>query len=143
MWATIFFGTVVSYVILAGDGNIFSATRMSWVILLAVGAYWLYFFSDALRQNRRAAYSVDKVERVISTGVYGIVRHPIYSADMLLSWAAFLIYPTWWLLGGVIWLHLVMLFWIQAEEAALTEKFGDEYTRYKKSVPMIIPFFHT
>lgn len=83
---------------------------------------------------------VEKNQKVIDTGLYGIIRHPMYSATILLflsmplvlgsifSFAIFLIYP------------VIIAKRIKNEEKVL-EKDLKGYTEYKKKVKYkIIPF---
>jgi protein-S-isoprenylcysteine O-methyltransferase Ste14 len=110
----------------------------SWLIFPAV-VYWLYFFLGALKVHRRAALSADKIDRLVTEGVYAQVRHPIYAADIILGWSVFFSYPDVRFLLGAHWLMFVLLFWMRREEAALTEKFGEEYAAYRSRVPKIFP----
>lgn len=108
-------------------------------IIFPAVVYWLYFFLCAAMVHRRAALSADKIDRLILKGVYARVRHPIYSADIILGWSVFFFYPDIRFLAGALWLTLVLLFWIKLEENALIEKFGVEYQEYMRQVPKIFP----
>jgi protein-S-isoprenylcysteine O-methyltransferase Ste14 len=78
---------------------------------------------------------------LITRGIYGIIRHPIYTSYLCL----FFSFP---LLTGSLWGTLAMAgvcaIWfgsrIPAEEAMLEEAFGDEYRRYKARTRRLIPF---
>lgn len=124
--------------------------RFQWVILpdwvLWVGAiifllsYLLY--AEVLRENTYLSRTVEvqNGQKVIDTGLYGIVRHPMYSATIILflsmplvlgsiiSFAIFLTYP------------MIIAKRIRNEEAVL-EKDLDGYIEYKRKVKYkIIPF---
>ena len=79
---------------------------VNWVAAAAfLGAYLLY--GEVLRENAwlSRTIGVQEGQKVVSTGLYGIVRHPMYSATLLLflsmplvlgsaiSFLVFLIYP--------------------------------------------------
>lgn len=138
MWFIIL-GGIITFYYLAGDATVFSKNMFTSLMVVPAFIYWIYFFTAAIRQNKRAALSADKAKRIVTSGVYGIVRHPIYSADILLGWSLFLLFPRWWVLIGIVWLSVIMLIWMRLEEKALTEKFGNDYLEYKHKVPMIIP----
>jgi protein-S-isoprenylcysteine O-methyltransferase Ste14 len=76
--------------------------------------------------------------RLVTTGAYGIVRHPLYTTALLALWCfpvltsgtlAFDLGATVYLLVGSEW-----------EERRLIEQFGEEYLRYRKKVARLIPF---
>lgn len=96
--------------VLAGLDHRFGWSNMSLAVtviasVLFLGAYGLY--AEVLRENAYLSRTikVEEGQTVISTGLYGVVRHPMYAATILLflmmplvlgSWYAaivFLIYP--------------------------------------------------
>ena len=79
-----------------------------------------------------------------TTGVYSLLRNPLYLGNYLMMFGVItMISPGAW------WLPLVfsLAFWIyyeriiMAEEAFLSEKFGDEYSKYAAKTPVIFPRF--
>lgn len=105
-----------------------------------LGAYLLY--AEVLRENAYLSRTirVEEGQKVIDTGLYGIVRHPMYSATLLL----FLTIP---LILGSLWAFLIFLAYpailavrIRGEEALL-EKELEGYRAYKEKVKYrLIPF---
>jgi len=79
--------------------------------------------------------------RVIDTGPYGIVRHPIYTgliAGMLVTGIAIGLVTT--ILGAIL-ISLGMWQKGRMEEVFLSKELGeDAYGAYCRRVPMIIPF---
>lgn len=75
------------------------------------------------------------------SGLNKYVRHPLYFATLLIIWGYFLIRPTLLVLviNCVISVYLVV--GTKFEEKKLIAEFGEQYVRYKKRVPMLIPFF--
>ena len=124
--------------------------RFSWIVLPAwmtyaaaavfLLAYALY--AEVLRENTYLSRTVEVQEnqKVIDTGLYGIVRHPMYMATLFL----FLSMPL--VLGSVI-SFIVMLAYIpiiarriRNEEQVLEEGL-EGYAEYKKRVKYrVIPF---
>ena len=84
------------------------------------------------------AYNTD---RLCTTGVFGICRHPIYSA-----WICFIVPGmAFWansLLSFTTPLVMYVLFkvLIKKEDRYLKEKFGSEYQLYKEKTPELMPF---
>lgn len=103
--------------------------------------YWLYFFGGAILVHHKAPLSAEKIDKLVTEGVYNKVRHPIYSADIVLGWGIFLLYPSINFFLSAVWLTLVLLFWMKLEERALIKKFGNEYLEYRERVPMVLPRF--
>lgn len=115
-----------------------------WVVIvgavLFVIAYAIY--AEVLRENAYLSRTIEVQEgqKVIDTGLYGVVRHPMYSATILL----FLAMP---LILGSIFAFLVFLiypfiiaFRIKYEEEFL-EKELEGYKEYKQKVKWrMIPF---
>ena len=75
------------------------------------------------------------------SGLNHYVRHPLYFATLLIVWGYFITLPTLmvFVIACVISVYLVV--GTKLEEKKLIAKFGDQYLRYKKRVPMLIPFF--
>ena len=124
--------------------------RMHWFILptsftavasiVFLVSYGLY--AEVLRENTYLSRTIEVQEnqKVIDTGLYGIVRHPMYSATLLL----FLSMP---LVLGSVYAFIIFCAYpfiiakrIRSEELFLEEKL-DGYIEYKKKVKYrLIPF---
>lgn len=107
---------------------------------LFIIAYILY--AEVLRENTYLSRTIEVQEgqKVIDTGLYGIVRHPMYSATLLL----FLSMP---LVLGSVWSFFIFLaypFIIAArlkDEEKLLEEELEGYREYKEKVKYrLIPF---
>ena len=124
--------------------------RFGWFILpksVSIGASILFLiayilYAEVLRENTYLSRTIQVQEnqRVVDTGLYAIVRHPMYSATLLL----FLSMPI--VLGSVYSLVIFLIYpfiiakRIKGEEAFL-EKELPGYTEYKQKVKYrMIPF---
>jgi protein-S-isoprenylcysteine O-methyltransferase Ste14 len=79
--------------------------------------------------------------RIVDTGPYGIVRHPIYTGLMVSAFSTALIKGTAVALAGAA--VITWSFWLKArlEEKFLGAELGEEaYGGYRRRVPMLIPF---
>jgi protein-S-isoprenylcysteine O-methyltransferase Ste14 len=74
-------------------------------------------------------------------GLLKIMRHPLYSASLLIIIGYFLFHPTYSSAISCSLLILYILIGIQLEERKLIQQFGDQYIEYKKNTPMLIPKF--
>jgi len=105
---------------------------------LVAGA-WLGL-SGLMAVGMRVAETHSTPGGLVTTGVYSLVRHPQYlgwllahvGASILASAQASLLFTP--VLVAVVYLIS------RAEEADLSEAFGDEYRRYQEKVPMLIPW---
>lgn len=92
----------------------------------------------AFREFRRAKTNIEPwkpTTAIVSSGVFGFSRNPVYLAMTLLYTGVALLLDSMWILLLVIpVLFLITVGVIWREEKYLTEKFGDEYLNYKKQV---------
>ncbi len=76
------------------------------------------------------------------TGVYSIIRHPLYLGNYLI-WIGIVVFT----FNVYFFVIISLLFWLYyerimfAEERFLEKKFGDEYINWSKKVPAFIPAF--
>lgn len=92
------------------------------------------------RRGMKAVFGTDRQEaELIDTGVFSLIRHPIYTGAILFYLGAVLI--TLSLISAGFWLIIVLayIFIARAEEQILTEAFGEKYTAYKKKTGMLFP----
>ncbi len=75
------------------------------------------------------------------SGLNQYVRHPLYFASLLIVWGYFIICPTLMVLVIACVISVYLVVGTKLEEKKLIAEFGDQYLRYKKRVPMLIPFF--
>ena len=111
----------------------------SFIFLIS---YLLY--GEVLRENTYLSRTIEvkKNQKVIDTGLYGIVRHPMYSITILLFLSIPLILGS--LVSFVIFLNypFIIIERINSEEKIL-EKELKGYKEYKKKVKYkLIPFIY-
>jgi protein-S-isoprenylcysteine O-methyltransferase Ste14 len=78
---------------------------------------------------------------VIEKGVFGVVRHPIYLSEILFYLGLLMLSLS--LAAAGVWIVAIGFFHYisRYEERLLLARFGDEYKRYMRDVPMWIPRF--
>ena len=106
-------------------------------IFFVVGI-WLWV-SAAIKEKLQDNIIANKL---ITTGVYSVVRNPIYSAFAFVLTGVLLIYSNLYLLllPFVYWVLLTIMM-RATEEKWLLEQFGDEDRDYCKRVNRCIPWF--
>jgi len=80
--------------------------------------------------------------RLVVSGLYRYVRHPLYLFGLVLLWL--LPQMTWNLLAFNLGATAYILVGIQFEERRLLKEFGQVYADYQRNVPMLVPLtkFH-
>ncbi|MBO5868398.1 MAG: isoprenylcysteine carboxylmethyltransferase family protein, partial [Oscillospiraceae bacterium] len=108
--------------------------------ILFLVAYGLY--AEVLRENAYLSRTV-KVEEgqtVVDTGLYGIVRHPMYAATILLFLVMPLLLGSWYGLIPFAFYPLIIIIRLKDEEELLTRELTG-YAEYKKKVKYrLFPF---
>ena len=141
MWTIAALGGLLARRLFPHAPLLFDARPYSLILLIAAFIVWLSLFGAALTRNREVARSAANVRHLRTSGIYGVVRHPIYAADMLLTIAILAYIPTAWTLAAGSWLVVVLTFWTYLEEGVLIRRFGETYTAYKEAVPRLVPRF--
>jgi protein-S-isoprenylcysteine O-methyltransferase Ste14 len=104
-----------------------------WIISAVLG--WLPIFALKKRGGVAKGRSYVHTTTLVKTGIYSIVRHPQYTAGLLLGLALMLIsqsYPA--IALGVVVVVLLYIDMIMTDKGEI-EKFGDEYREYMGKVP--------
>ena len=103
-------------------------------------AYLLY--AEVMRENAYLSRTikVEEGQTLVSTGLYGIVRHPMYMATLLLFMVMPLVLGSWWALIPFAFYPAIIISRLKDEEELLTRELAG-YVAYKEKVKYrIIPF---
>lgn len=94
-----------------------------------------------LGRNWSISLEIRSEHRLVKTGVYRLIRHPMYSSFFLLALAQILLLPNW-LAGasGLVGVGLLYKFRIRQEERMMLERFGADYRDYMASTKPLIPW---
>ena len=81
-------------------------------------------------------------KKILSTGIFGIVRHPMMWSITFVLMGESITYGSFILILWLIaWVRIGHLIVVNYEEPQLERRFGDEYIKYCKKVPRWIPRF--
>jgi len=118
----------------------------SWTLLLLSIALVL----PAVRLLRRvgrhdtaradpALMGFEKTAALVTTGIFGWIRHPMYASLLALAWGVFLKHPSWpgAALAAVATIALVVT--AKRDEAECLAYFGEDYAEYMKRTCRFIP----
>ncbi len=105
-------------------------------ILFYVGAASiLYFAMSTLGPIFSPSLQIAKEHTLITSGIYGHMRHPMYTAALLILIGQSLLLPSaagW--ISAIIAFALLLFIRIPAEETMMIAEFGNEYRDYMNHV---------
>ena len=110
-------------------GVMLTGLALTWWARIHLGCLW----SSAITRKEK--------HRLIETGPYAFVRHPIYTGLIIALLATAAIEATLVALLGA--LLIVLGLWVKAraeERFLMTELGPDAYESYRRRVPMLVPF---
>jgi protein-S-isoprenylcysteine O-methyltransferase Ste14 len=122
-------------------------TLPSWAgwlgVVILAGALFVFWRSHAdLGLNWSPSLEIREKHELITRGIYGVIRHPMYASQWLWVIAQSLLLQNW--IAG--WLDLIVFIFfytlrVKAEEQMMLEQFGDQYRSYMQNVGAVIPKF--
>jgi len=113
------------------------------VLLLVVGSTLCLWTIYSFIKARGSPVPLNPPQRLVTTGLYSRVRNPMVAGWIIMmfgvgvllnSISLILIFTPLFLLLNILYLKTI-------EEKEMEKKFGQEYLKYKESVPMFIPRF--
>jgi protein-S-isoprenylcysteine O-methyltransferase Ste14 len=114
----------------------FEPETIAWlgVGLCLAGLAMLLWSLVAFGRSFRVGIDTEAPDKLVTTGVFGFSRNPIYLGFACILLGEFLIFPNWILLA-----YLVAGFWllhrqVLREEAFLRQHYGQEYDEYAQRV---------
>lgn len=138
-------GIVPVVYIISGIPALANRPHLPWVAMLGilVAALALYMFHlthSALGRYWSVSLQMRQEHKLITNGVYGRIRHPMYSAFWLWAIAQALLLPNWVAgFSGIIGFGALYFLRVGREEQMLVDRFGDEYRRYMERTGRLLP----
>ncbi|HUE98727.1 MAG TPA: isoprenylcysteine carboxylmethyltransferase family protein [Anaerolineales bacterium] len=139
--------------VIAVIAYIIDPTWLSWASLqLPIWSRWigagiallsftlLQWAQNTLGKNWSDTPRLIKEQSLVTSGPYQIIRHPIYTAFLLIPGSTFFISANW--LVGSAWIGMTILeaaSRIDFEENIMLEYFGDQYSEYMKRTGRLLP----
>lgn len=131
--------------IVAGLDRRFGWSRVpAWAVTVASAILLISYalYAEVMRENVYLSRTVEiqKGQRVIDSGLYGMIRHPMYAATVWLFLSIPIVLGSWWSLLAFSPYVFVIVVRILNEEKVLTEGL-DGYADYTRRVKYrLIPF---
>jgi protein-S-isoprenylcysteine O-methyltransferase Ste14 len=131
-----FFAQVVLCILFYNHLKLDWLLYLGWAILaVAMVMGWRARVAFETKGESRAGESWLHTRTVVATGIYAVVRHPMYLSFLLVSLALVFLSQHW--LNAVLGAILMALLYndMRREEKSNLEKFGDDYRCYMQQVP--------
>jgi protein-S-isoprenylcysteine O-methyltransferase Ste14 len=139
------FAVCIALVVLPPLDVRFGWSSVPWYICvfgdaLVLVSFYLFYFVSKVNTYAAANIRVEEGQKVISTGMYGFVRHPMYFAALFLFIGTPLALGSWWTLLLIPISLLILVARILNEEKVLVRDLP-RYVEYQKKVATrLIPF---
>ena len=135
---------IAGFVVAGLDYRFGWSNMPQWVTIIAsvlfLFSYALY--AEVMRENAYLSRTiqVEEGQKVVDTGLYGIVRHPMYAVTILLFLMMPLVLGSWYALVAFAFYPVIIIVRLKDEEDLLTRELPG-YEAYKEKVKYrIIPF---
>ena len=131
--------------VVAGMDFRFGWSKMpQWVTIAASVLFLVSYalYAEVMRENAYLSRTikVEEGQKVVDTGLYGVVRHPMYAVTILLFMAMPLVLGSWYALIVFAFYPAIIIVRLKDEEDLLTRELPG-YDAYKQKVKYrIIPF---
>jgi protein-S-isoprenylcysteine O-methyltransferase Ste14 len=114
---------------------------LSWVFLFTSLVPIIYGVI-LLRTIGKPTDRLEATTRLVTSGIYRFIRHPLYASLFYLAWGIFFKSPS--ILDGCLVVVVTAFLFVtaRADEAECLVKFGEEYAIYLKKTKMFIPFIY-
>ena len=135
---------IVGFVVAGLDFRFGWSKMPLWVTIVASALFLVAYalYAEVMRENAYLSRTI-KVEQgqtVVDTGLYGIVRHPMYAVTLLLFLAMPLVLGSWYALIVFAFYPAIIIVRLKDEEELLTKELPG-YAQYKQKVKYrLIPF---
>ncbi|MER9297032.1 isoprenylcysteine carboxylmethyltransferase family protein [Mesorhizobium sp. M0621] len=110
------------------------------VVLIAIGLAFAWWARLHLGRLWSGTVTAKAEHRVVDTGPYGLVRHPIYTGLLLAILATMAAKGTAWGIAGAVLLTIGIVMKARLEERFLRGELGTAYDDYARRMPMLVPF---
>lgn len=106
--------------------------------VLAVSLVWTIIAQGHMRNSWRIGIDTETKTELVTTGLFGLSRNPIFFGMILSLVGLFLVTPNGLTLLFMVLGYVLIQIQIRLEEEFLSKEHGQEYTKYKQKVRRLI-----
>lgn len=118
------------------------ALRYAGVLLYGLGGVIALAALRTLGKQYSAFVTLQEGHQLVQTGIYAVIRHPIYLRALLVSVGLPLVFRSWLVLVLPLLIGGFVAWRIQQEEKLLAEQFGAEYETYRRRTWRLLPYLY-
>jgi protein-S-isoprenylcysteine O-methyltransferase Ste14 len=113
-------------------------------VIVAAGALAMFRLTHkALGRMWSVSLQLKEEHKLVTSGIYRHLRHPMYTAFWMMALAQALLLPNWIAgLSGLFGFGFLFFSRIGPEERMMEDAFGDQYRAYKARTKRVIPFVY-
>ena len=115
---------------------------LAWIgVVVFAASLWLFYRTHKdLGRNWSVSLDIRESHKLITHGVYALVRHPMYSAFWLWAIAQALLLPNWVAgFSGIVGFGTLFFGRVAEEERLMCDAFGEEYRDYMRRTSRVLP----
>lgn len=125
------------------DGNLWiylTGTERAMIVSMIIGYAISFFGVTMLIAGWREVYRANKQGLLATSGPYALARHPQYTGIFMVLFGEGVVHwPTVLSLTAFPIVVIAYVLLARKEERKMIEKFGEEYGKYQRQVPMFLP----
>jgi protein-S-isoprenylcysteine O-methyltransferase Ste14 len=123
------------------DSQTTSVLSIIGSILIVLGCYVNVMGRFSLKQNWANQVTIYHNHTLVTTGMYRLVRHPLYASIIWMLIGGCFVYASYIALFAVLLIFIPMMHYRAEQEEKLLQSEFPEYSAYKNKVPMFFPKF--
>ncbi|MEW9808496.1 protein-S-isoprenylcysteine O-methyltransferase [Mesorhizobium marinum] len=119
-----------------------------WAVVVggALFAFGLWVFRRShkdLGRNWSVTLEIRDKHKLVSQGLYRLIRHPMYASFLLIALAQAFLLPNWVAgMAGLVGFLVLFFMRVDVEERMMLDTFGDDYRAYCARTKRIIPYVY-
>lgn len=147
LFAFVFLVVIVYYQVMMSTIELFNRSNFTFIVGIVLSFSGLVLMLVCIQKyfmslsGLRSLIVENFSNQLQVTGIHKYVRHPLYLGTFLFIWGLFFLLPFLSLFIANVVITVYTLIGIELEEQKLVLEFGEDYRRYQREVPKLIPSF--
>ena len=117
--------------------------RFVGLVIAVVSLPFAYWIGKTLADSFSFTLEIQEDQKLVTTGPYSRIRHPLYTATLLFLIGQILVSDNWLFLAIVVVLVPYLFKRMRKEEDMMVEEFGEDYIEYMKKTGRLLPRIRT